>query len=56
MYIVKGNFFSLNFLFYTGVYLINKIVIVSGEQQRDSANTYICIYSPPKSSPIQAAT
>ena len=27
----------LNFLFYIGVYLINNVVIVLGEQQRDSA-------------------
>ena len=30
-------FFHFNFLFYIGIYLINNIVIVSSEQQRDAA-------------------
>ena len=34
---LEVNFFSLNFLFCIGVWLINNVVIVSDEQQRDSA-------------------
>ena len=34
---VQVPFFVLNFLFCFGVQLINNVVIVSGEQQRDSA-------------------
>ena len=40
-------FFTLNSLFCIGLQPINSVVVVSGEQQRDSA---ICIHSPPKPS------
>ena len=43
--------FFLNFLFCIETQLINSVVIVSGEQRRDSA-----IQSPPNPLPIQAAT
>ena len=47
--------FLKNTLFSIGVQPINNVVIVSDEQQRDSA-TSMCICSPPNSPPIQAAT
>ena len=46
----------LKFLFYIGMHLINNIVIVSGELQRDSTIRIHNIHSPPNSLPIEAAT
>ena len=49
-------FFHFNFLFYFGIYLINNIVTVSSEQQRDSA-IHIHVSILPQTAPsIQAAT
>ena len=40
-------FFFLSFLFYIGVKLINNVVILSGEQQRDTAiHTHVSILPP----------
>ena len=52
LYLISNNF--LNFLFCIGVQLINNAVIVSGEQQRDSA-IHIHVSILPQT-PIQAAT
>ena len=43
--------FFFNFFFYTGVWPINNVVIVSDGQQRDSATHTTCIHSPPNSLP-----
>ena len=40
----KSVFLPLNFLFCTGVKLINNVVTVSGEQRRDSTQPYLYIY------------
>jgi len=45
--------FNYKLFVFIGVYLINNVVVVSGEQQRDSY-TYTCIHSPPNPTPIQA--
>ena len=42
----------LLFTFYTGVYLIKSVALVSGVQQSDSVYTYTCIYSFSNSFPI----
>ena len=48
------TFVKKNFLFCIGIQLANNVVIVPGEQRRDS-QTYTCIHSPLDSAPILTA-
>ena len=53
---LSAMYFLKTFLFYIEVQPVNNVVIVPGEQQRDSAIHTIRVHSPPDSRPLQAAT